>query len=69
MERREQVTLGEIESTVTGGTHCLAARRQPFKGGTSRINREIHVRLCERLGVKFPGCVGGEWVTTPPMPI
>ncbi|HET6179932.1 MAG TPA: hypothetical protein VFE61_23625, partial [Candidatus Sulfotelmatobacter sp.] len=40
---------------VTGGTHCLAARRQPFRGGTSRMNREIHVRLCERLGAKFPG--------------
>ncbi|HWZ77478.1 MAG TPA: hypothetical protein VNX87_13135, partial [Candidatus Sulfotelmatobacter sp.] len=34
---------------------CLAARRQPFRGGTSRMNREIHVRLCERLGAKFPG--------------
>jgi Group II intron, maturase-specific domain len=34
---------------------CLAARQQPFRGGTSRMNREIHVRLCERLGAKFPG--------------
>jgi hypothetical protein len=24
-------------------------------GGTSRISREAYVRLCERLGVKFPG--------------
>ena len=24
-------------------------------GGTSRMNREVHVRICERLGVKFPG--------------
>ena len=24
-------------------------------GGTSRMNREIHVRICERLGVQFPG--------------
>src|SRR5439155_26875427 len=44
-----------LSQRVTGGTHCLAARRQPFRGGTSRMNREIHVRLCERLGVKFPG--------------
>src|SRR5215470_1006397 len=22
---------------------------------TSRMNREVHVRICERLGVKFPG--------------
>src|SRR4029077_9597433 len=25
------------------------------RGGTSRMNREIHVRICGRLGVKFPG--------------
>jgi plastocyanin len=24
-------------------------------GGTSRMNREVQVRFCERLGVKFPG--------------
>ena len=30
-------------------------RRQPSRGGTSRMNREVHVRICERLGVKFPG--------------
>ena len=23
-------------------------------GGTSRMTRECHVRICERLGVKFP---------------
>ncbi|HTT21631.1 MAG TPA: hypothetical protein VMG82_22070, partial [Candidatus Sulfotelmatobacter sp.] len=33
----------------------LDRRRQPSLGGTSRMNREIHVRICERLGVKFPG--------------
>ena len=25
------------------------------RGGTSRMNREVHVRICGRLGVKFPG--------------
>ena len=25
------------------------------RGGTSRMRREFHVRICERLGVKFPG--------------
>ena len=30
-------------------------RRQPSRGGTSRMNREVQVRICERLGVKFPG--------------
>ncbi len=24
-------------------------------GGTSRMNREIHVRICGRLGVQLPG--------------
>src|SRR5215472_9537371 len=33
----------------------LGGRRQPSLGGTSRMNREVHVRICERLGVKFPG--------------
>jgi hypothetical protein len=30
-------------------------RRQPSCDGTSRMNREVQVRFCERLGVKFPG--------------
>ena len=30
-------------------------RRQHSGGGTSRMMREYHVRICERLGVKFPG--------------
>jgi hypothetical protein len=30
-------------------------RRQPSRGGTSRMTRECQVRSCERLGVKFPG--------------
>jgi hypothetical protein len=25
------------------------------RGGTSRMTREGHVRICGRLGVKFPG--------------
>jgi hypothetical protein len=25
------------------------------RGGTSRMNREVHVRICERPGAKFPG--------------
>src|SRR5260370_39509128 len=29
--------------------------RQPSRGGTSRMNREVHVRFCEGLGVKSPG--------------
>jgi hypothetical protein len=30
-------------------------RRQPSRGGTSRMMREYQVRFCERLGVEFPG--------------
>ena len=30
-------------------------RRQPSRGGTSRMTRECQVRFCEGLGVKFPG--------------
>jgi hypothetical protein len=30
-------------------------RRHPSLAGTSRMNREVHVRICRRLGVKFPG--------------
>jgi hypothetical protein len=30
-------------------------RRQPLMDYTSRMNREVQVRICERLGVKFPG--------------
>ena len=30
-------------------------RRQPSHGGTSRMMREYQVRICERLGAKFPG--------------
>jgi hypothetical protein len=30
-------------------------RRQPSGGGTSRMTRECQVRICERLGVQFPG--------------
>ena len=33
----------------------LDGRRQPLVGGTSRISREAYVRICERLGVQFPG--------------
>jgi hypothetical protein len=51
----EQVTHVEMESTGNRRNSGLDGRRQPSLGGTSRMNREIHVRLCERLGAKFPG--------------
>src|ERR1700680_5046075 len=40
---------------VTGGARGFNEGRQLFIDGTSRMNREVQVRICERLGVKFPG--------------
>src|ERR1700682_3708113 len=47
-------TLGASQ-LATGGAPILDGRRQPSRGGTSRMTRECQVRICERLGVKFPG--------------
>ena len=33
----------------------INGRRQPSHGGTSRMMREYHVRICEGLGVQLPG--------------
>ena len=33
----------------------VSGRRQLSCDGTSRMTRECHVRICERLGVRFPG--------------
>jgi hypothetical protein len=40
---------------VTGGARGLDEGRQLFIDGTSRMNREVQVRICEGLGVKFLG--------------
>jgi len=56
VERRGQVTHVELEST--GNRRNSWSWRKAaafFWGGTSRMNREVHVRICGRLGVKFPG--------------
>jgi hypothetical protein len=53
VEQREQVTHVGMELTETGGTPCLDGRRQPSLGGTSRMSREAHVRICGGLEVKF----------------
>jgi hypothetical protein len=60
VERRGQVTLGEIESTGNRTNSLSCRKAAAFQGwhepDESRdLNREIHVRLCERLGAKFPG--------------
>jgi len=40
---------------VTGGARGFNGGRQLSTDGTSRMNREVQVRICEGLGVKFPG--------------
>jgi hypothetical protein len=55
VEPREQVTHITGSQRATGGTPGLDGRRQPSLGGTSRMSRETHVRICEGLGVKFRG--------------
>src|SRR6267154_2023084 len=55
VERRGRVTEVGSGQPATGGTWSFNGRRQPSNGGTSRMTRECQVRICERLGVKFPG--------------
>jgi hypothetical protein len=50
--RPSPLSLGQ---PATGGTRMFNGRRRPSCDGTSRMTRECHVRICERLGVKFPG--------------
>src|ERR1700751_2063931 len=54
-ERRGQAIAFEIGSTGNGRNPIFNGRRQPSSGGTSRMTRECQVRICERLGGKFPG--------------
>src|SRR6516162_8760378 len=44
-----------VGSTGNGRNPTINGRRQPSRGGTSRMMREYHVRICEGLGVEFPG--------------
>src|SRR5262249_48627158 len=55
VERRGRVTDVDSGQPATGGTRQFNGRRQPSLGGTSRMMREYQVRICEGLGVKFPG--------------
>lgn len=44
------------ESTGNRRNSLVSVEGGSLRGvGTSRINREIHVRVCERLKVKLPG--------------
>jgi hypothetical protein len=55
VERRGQVIAIWLGSTGNGRNPMFNGRRQPSRGGTSRMMREYQVRFCERLGVKLPG--------------
>src|ERR1017187_5063454 len=57
VEQREQVTRVEINRVnwQQEDPAGFGGRRQPLSGGTSRVNREVYARFCERLGVKLPG--------------
>jgi hypothetical protein len=54
-ERRERAIAIWLGSTGNGRSPMFNGRRQPSRGGTSRMTRECQVRFCEGLGVKFPG--------------
>src|SRR5260370_25923189 len=51
---RRWIGSTDVGSTDSGRSPILNGRRQPSCDGTSRMNREVHVRFCEGLGVKFP---------------
>jgi hypothetical protein len=57
VEQRGQVIA--VEHGPTGSNReepeGSAGRRQPSRGDTSRMNREVQVRICEGLGAKLPG--------------
>jgi hypothetical protein len=55
VERRERAIAISLGSTDNGRSPMFNGRRQPSRGGTSRMTRECQVRFCEGLGVKFPG--------------
>ena len=55
-EQRGQVIHVKMESTGNRRNSCLGGSPAGLPwGGTSRMRREFHVRICEGLGVKFPG--------------
>src|SRR5713101_790483 len=55
VERRERAIAIWLGSTGNGRNPMFNGRRQPSRGGTSRMTRECQVRFCEGLGAKFPG--------------
>ena len=57
MEQRGQairVMINLVNWQQEEPTGC-GGGRQPSLDGTSRVNREVYARFCERLGVQLPG--------------
>ena len=57
MERRGQairVMINLVNWQQEEPTDC-GGERQLSVDGTSRVSREAQARICERLGVRFPG--------------
>jgi hypothetical protein len=49
---------------ATGRARGFDEGRQLFTDGTSRMNREVQVRICEGLGGNSPGLLGTPaWIT------
>ena len=47
--RRRRVDAEHRQLLWVGGAQILDGRRQPSRGGTSRMTRERHVRICEAM--------------------
>jgi hypothetical protein len=50
--------VDDVKTGGNGKNPMFNGRRQPSRGGTSRMMREYQVRFCERLGVNSPGLLG-----------
>src|ERR1700738_3735928 len=61
VERRERAIAIWLGSTGNGRNPMFNGRRQPSRGGTSRMTPECQVRFCEGLGVKLPGPTRHVW--------
>src|SRR5262245_10775469 len=55
VERRGWVIAADLGQSVLREEPFVNGRRQTSCDDTSRMSREAQVRICERLGVKFPG--------------
>jgi hypothetical protein len=70
VEQRGWVTRATIGGPTGSrrSTLVCSGRRQPSVSDTSRISREVYVRFCEGLGVKFPGSTRRVMAIGPKLP-